>query len=569
VGGILITAGCNIKEKNKEMFSPNADIVMINGKIITVNNDFDIEEAIVIKANKILAVGSNKQIKQFIGKQTRVIDLRERSVLPGFEDSHIHFLSTAAQKGTIDLHPSTTPNMETLLGRVRQKAARLPEGAWILGRGWDQDKMEWKGKWDRPYKWPTKKDLDKVAPNNPVYLIRVCGHIAVVNSKALEIAKITNYTSQPEGGQIDKYPKSGEPTGILRESAKDLVEKVIPPKELRPSYDDLQKMTELVIANGITCIEEPGLDKWGVKLYQEALEKGELPIRVNILLNSDLLDEVVKKGISSPYPIDAQKLRICGIKFFADGSLEGRTAALKEPYSDDFNTKGILEHGPEWFTEQFTKAHRYGVQCCTHAIGDLANEVVLKANKASYEAVGEKPGKYRDRIEHCQVLSSEIIDAYKEQEMIASIQFSFVTSDAKWAEERVGKERIKWSYAWQKLLDKGIRCCGGSDSPVESFIPLEGIQKIVTRQELGGTPKEGFLPDQALSIKEAIKLYTTDSAYAQWQEDCLGSIEEGKLADLIVLSGDILNTPLDKIAQLQVEFTLIDGMIVYARGKSS
>jgi hypothetical protein len=550
------------------MSSTTADIVMINGKIITVNNDFDVEEAIAIKANKILVVGSNIQIKQFIGKRTKLIDLKGRSVLPGFEDSHIHFLSTAAQKGAMDLYPATTPDMQTFLEKVKQRVARLPEEAWILGRGWDQDKMEWKGKWDRPYKWPTKDDLDKVAPNNPVYLVRVCGHIAVVNSKALELAKITKDTSQPEGGQIDKYPKNEEPTGILRESAMDLVERIVPSKELRPSYDNLQKMIGLTIANGVTCIEEPGLDKWGVELYQQALEKGELPIRVNILLNSDLLEEVVEKGISSPFPIESQKLRICGIKFFADGSLGGRTAALKKPYSDDSNTKGILEHDLEWFTEQFIKAHRYGLQCCTHAIGDLANEEVLKANKASYEVIGEKPGKYRDRIEHCQVLSPEIIDAYKEQELIASIQFSFATSDARWAEERVGKERIKWSYAWRKLLDKDIRCCGGSDSPVETFIPLEGIQKIVTRKELDGTPKEGFLPDQALSIKEAIKLYTLDSAYAQWQEDCLGSIEEGKLADLVVLSGDILNTPPEKIAQLQVELTLIDGKIAYARGKS-
>ena len=511
-----------------------ADIVMIDGRIITVESN--LEEAIAIKDNKILAVGSDLEIKRFIGERTRVIDLEGRSVLPGFEDSHIHLLATAAR--SIDLRPDTTPDMRAFLEKIEEKA--VPEGEWIIGSGWNQDKIEW----GRDYKWPTKEDLDEVAPDNPVYLLRICGHIAVCNSRALELANINRKTPQPEGGWMDKYP-DGELTGILRESAMEQVKREIPVR----SYDDLQRMIELAISNGITCIEEAGLSWREVELYERALERGSLPVRVKILLNSDLLDDAIERGISSPHQI--QKLRICGIKFFSDGSLGGRTAALKEPYSDDPLTSGILEHDLRWFTRQFTKAHSSGLQCSTHAIGDLANEVVLEANKRSYEAIEDEPGRYRDRIEHCQILSPSIIEEYKEQDMIASIQFSFATSDAGWGELRLGRERIEYSYAWRKLLDWGVRCCGGTDSPVETYIPLEGVQNIL---------------ETGLTIEEAIELYTINSAYAQLQDDYLGSLKEGKLADLIVLSGDILNTP---PAKLKVELTMIDGKVVYESRKGS
>ena len=535
-----------------------ADIVMLNGNVITVNKIFDIREAVATKDNTILTVGSNEEVRKLIGNTTKVIDLRGRSVLPGFEDSHAHFIQTATQYGGLYLGPETTPSMDVLLRKVRERVKEKARGYWIVGGGWDETKMEWREKWDREHRFPTKEDLDSVAPENPVYLFRICGRVAAFNSAALWLAGINKDTPQPIGGKIDAY-ENGDLTGIMRDlpAMRMVGGRIVTDAFWPSSYDEFKRGVGIAISHGITCVEEAGLlGRRGLDFYRSVLKDDEVPIRVNILLDPELLEDAISEGIKSPHTIYDSKLRICGVKFFCDGLLSERGAALKEPYSDKPDTRGFFRSDLEWLTDKFTKAHRQGLQCCTHAIGDLANEVVLKANKTSYEEIKEEPGRYRDRIEHCDMLPPEIIDAYKDQRMIASIQFSFASSYARWVKYRVGPERIKWTFPWRKLMEKEIRCCGGTDTPMDTFIPLEGIQRIVTSVDE---------VDSCLTIKEAIRLYTIDSAYAQWQEDCLGSIEEGKLADLIVLSGDILNTPPGKISELKLEMTMIGGEIVYTR----
>jgi hypothetical protein len=522
-----------------------ADAVFLNGKILTVDKDFNIAEAVAVKGNRILRVGSDGEIKKLAGPKTRVVNLRGRAVLPGFEDSHIHFLSLAAIENQIDL--SQANNIQELTDLVKEKDASMHRGFWILGRGWDQERMEW----DREYGWPTKEDLDFT--DKPVLLFRICGHIAVANSKALEIAGMDKNT-EVEGGIIDRY-SDGEPTGVLREKAIDLITSEIPVEAFKPSLNDLHRMTEKALANGITCIEETGTDLEDVNIYRTAVETGVIELRVNLLLDHSLIDLCAKSGITSPRDIEKGRLRICGIKFYADGSLGGRTAALKEPYSDDPSNYGVLHMDAQQMTELFTKAHKAGLQCCTHAIGDRAIETVLKANRESYEVLDMSEGSLRDRIEHCQIMDEDLIEGMKRQDMIASIQFSFAASDSPWAEGRVG-ERIKTSYAWKTLMEKGIRCCGGTDAPVESYVPLEGIEKIVLRRDN---------PSRSLTLEQAIKLYTIDGAYAQWQESYLGSLEEGKLADLVVLSGDIMETESSAISELMVDMTMVDGKIVYER----
>jgi hypothetical protein len=523
----------------------SADVVFLHGSVITVDERFSVKEAIAIKGKRIMKTGSDREIRRLVGPKTRVVDLKGRALMPGFEDSHIHFLSLALLENQIDL--SEAKSLNDLITTVREKDAVIPKGSWVLGRGWDQEKIDW----DRDYRWPAKKDLDFT--EKPVLLFRVCGHIAVVNSKALEIAGIDGDTEVSDGdGVIDRY-QNGELTGVLRERAIELVTSKIPIEALKPSMSDLYAMNKKALSKGITCIEEAGADLDDLSIYRSAFSRSMMDLRVNLLLNSEFLDFCIENNIRSPYDIVKERLRICGIKFYADGSLGGRTAALREPYSDDPSTRGVLLMDVQQLTEAFTKAHNPGLQCCTHAIGDRAIKTTIEANEKSYRILNLNTGTFKDRVEHCQIMDEELINSMKKQDMIASIQFSFATSDSPWAAERIG-ERIESSYAWRALIDSSIRCCGGTDAPVETFVPLEGIEKIVTRGD-----------GQALTIEEAIRLYTIDSAYAQWQESYLGSLEEGKLADLIVLSDNILAVEPARVSELMVDLTMIDGKIVYER----
>ena len=538
---ILIFTACKAPINNIDNY---ADIVLFNGNIITVDRNFNIYEAIAIKNNKILNVGNYKKIESLIGPKTFLFDLKGKSALPGFIDSHIHFLMTLQTSKYINLRPENITTLDDLLHKIKERSLHVNPGEWIIGFGWDQDKIVWPE--NREYRWPTKKDLDTVAPNNPVILFRIGGHSAVVNSFALKLAKIDNNTKSIAGGEITKF-KNGELTGILKENAINMVSKFIP--EINITSKELEKFCYLVLSKGLTNIEEANLTTNGLNFYKEAFYNGEVPIRVNSLLSANELDYLIENRIKTPYDVIPQRLRICGVKFFADGALGERTAALKQPYSDDPENFGMLIKPENWFVNMFTKAHSHGIQTATHAIGDLATEVILKANYISYLKLGKRQGLYRDRIEHCQVLSPPLIAKFSKQNIIASIQFSFWSSDKFWAEERLGSDRIKYAYAWNELLNKKIMVSGGTDSPVETYIPFEGLENIV---------KESGIP-----IKEAIKFYTYNAAYASFQEQYLGSLEKGKLADLIVLSNNILTIPTEEISELQVIMALINGKIVH------
>jgi hypothetical protein len=544
---ILLLISCLCFTACNEPINSNsgwADIVLYNGNIITVDNKFNVYEAIAIKNKKILNVGSNKVIKPLIGPHTILFDLNGKSVLPGFIDSHIHFLATIETSKYIDVKADNIKTFNNLLIKIKEKVLRTNSGEWIIGFGWDQDKILWPEK--RTYKWPTKEDLDKVAKNNPVILYRIGGHSVVVNSLALKIANIDKNTKNPAGGEIVKY-KNGELTGILKETAINLVSQVIP--KINITFSELEKYCYLALSNGLTNIEEANLTINALNFYKEALQNKKLLIRVNALINSKELDYLIENNIQSPYDVIDRWLRICGVKFFADGALGERTAALREPYADDLENKGMLINSEDWFINMFTRAHSNGIQTATHSIGDLASEIILSANYISYRNLGKKLGTYRDRIEHCQVLSPDLIERFKKQNMLASIQFSFWSSDKAWAEKRLGKERLKYAYAWNELLKKNILISGGTDAPVETYIPLEGLENIVK--------------DSNVPIKEAIKFYTYNAAYASFQEKYLGSLEKGKIADIIVLNNNILKTLKEDISDLQVIMTILDGKIVY------
>jgi predicted amidohydrolase YtcJ len=521
-----------------------ADIIFINGTILSVDKNFNTFKALAIKGQKILKVGNYKNIKPYIGPATTLFNLHGKTVLPGFIDSHIHFLMTLQTLKYIDLKPGKVRTLDDIIFKIKERAMLAKPDEWIIGFGWDQDKLIWPR--NRQYKWPTRFDLDRGAPKNPVIIFRIGGHSAVVNSLALKLAHIDNSTNNPKDGIIDRF-KNGITTGLLKEKAINLVSQLIP--EINFTDDELERFCYLSLSKGLTNIEEANLSINALNFYKKAFNKGKIPIRVNALINSKEMDYLIENHITSPYEIIPKHLRICGVKFFADGGLGERTAALKEPYNDDPKNSGMLMASENWFVQMFTKAHKYKLQTATHAIGDLASEVILRANYISYNKLGQKQGFYRDRIEHCQVLSPTLIEQFKIQNIIASIQFSFYSSDKSWVLNRLGPERMKYAYAWNTLLQKGIILSGGTDSPVESYIPLEGIKNIVQ--------------DSHVTLEEALKLYTYNAAYASFQENYLGSLEPGKLADIVVLSKNILNIPFENISKTDVYMTLIDGKIVY------
>jgi hypothetical protein len=423
--------------------------------------------------------------------------------------------------------------------------------------------MVWNGKWKRDYKWPTRWDLDSVSPENPVFLARVCGHIAVANTSALKLAQVNKNTPDPTGGKIDRENETNEPTGILRDTAMELVNKVIP----KPSHEELKTVIKLAMKNalkfGVTSIEEAGVSWEYVNLYKELYESGELCIRMNVLMDASSIEDVIKRGIKSPYFIRENWLKIAGVKIFADGSLGGRTAYLKEDYDDKQGWRGLPQYTQEELDRIIIKANEAGLQVAVHAIGDAANEMVLKSFERSKKNLGERYEKLRNRIEHCSVLNSEIIKKYKELNVIASIQLSFATSDMAWAEHRVGCERIKYTYAWRKLLNKEIKCIGGTDCPVEVLDPILGLHRVVTRKEINEESQNGWHPEESLTAKEALCLITRDAAYGTFEEGMKGTIEVGKLADLVVLSQNILSINPEGILSTKVEMTIVGGKVLY------
>jgi len=512
-------------------------------------------EALAIDGNRIIAIGTTQEIKKFVGPQTVVKKLEGKTVLPGFEDSHIHFLDFGLSLTQVNL--GDVKSLTEFLGRVEKAASTTPRGKWILGGGWDQNKMA-------ELRYPTRWDLDKVSPNNPVFLSRTCGHACVVNSYALKEAGITKDTPNPPRGAIDREERTGEPTGILREaSAIKMIENVIPP----PTFEDRRRAIKAAMheafRTGVTSVLEPGTDREMIDTYTEMARAGELDIRVNMLVRAQLLKDLEERRFDSQLFARDHRLQILGLKILQDGSLGASTAALKRPYSDVSGSRGIIMYRQRDLNKLVERAHAAGFPVAIHAIGDRACEMALNAIETAQKRL---PGeRYRDRIDHCQVLNPTLIRRLAQLKLIASIQLSFATSDMYWAEKRLGRKRIEWSYAWRKLVDSGITCAGGTDCPVEVIDPLIGIQRIATRQEINGYPPGGWRPQERLTVEEALRLVTVNAAYATSEEGVKGSIEPGKLADLVVLSDNPLRAPISSIKDIKVLMTVVDGKIVYQR----
>jgi predicted amidohydrolase YtcJ len=517
-----------------------ADLALINGNIITINPSRPQAQAVAIKNSRIIKVGENAEIESLIKKSTKVFDLNRKTVIPGLIDTHIHMAGFGKTLTEISLRG--VRSVKEMQDKLKKRVEKTEEEEWILGRGWDQDRLKEK-------RYPTRWDLDELSPNNPVVFTRVCGHVCVVNSRALEKAGITAETTPPSGGKIDKDSKTGEPTGILRENAMDLVHRIIP----KPSEHQLMKACRLAcqkaVEAGLTSVHWIINSEAEIRTIQKLRAQKELPLRVYILIPVELLDHLVGLGLSTGFGDDM--VRIGGVKILADGSLGARTAALHASYSDDPSTRGMMLYKEEKLEELMMKAHRAGLQLAIHAIGDRAVDVVLTALEKTLKEIPRED--HRHRIEHASVLSKTLIRRMKKLGVIASVQPHFVVSDF-WVADRLGPKRARWTYPFKTLIQDGVPTVAGSDCPVEPVRPLLGIQAAVSRKSF---------PEEQISVDKALRMYTIDAAFASFEEYAKGSIEVGKLADLVVLSRDPRGVPPDEIKDTVVEMTFVGGRMVH------
>ena len=542
-----------------------ASLVLVNGRIATMDEKNPRVEALVISGERIVYAGEDETAKGYVTKETEDIDLKGRLVLPGFNDAHLHFLGGGLNFLRVDLRDCRS--FEEIGERVKEKVNKMKPGSWILGRGWDHTLFN-------QGKWPDKTFLDKIAPQNPVYLKRIDGHVGWANSLTLQLSNIDRNSSSPEGGTIIRDALSGEPTGILLENAMQLVESMIP----KPSFEEqtlaIKEAVKEANRFGITSIQDNS-DLEVIEVYKKLLEKGELKVRVSEWLPLELVKKPEElKQIVQSFPEQTNLLRPGLLKIMADGTLGSRTAFLFESYSDEPGKSGVLLHEDEELEEMVSLADESGFQVGIHAIGDKANHIVLDI----YEKIhGLNPQiEKRHRIEHCSLLKEADIPRFAKSGIVASVQPGFWSSDKKWLEQRLGKERMKGAYPFKSLLNSGTVLAFGTDWPVESLNPMIGFFSAVMREvgarravplphSAGTVETHGHASLQNLTIEQAIRAYTLDSAYAEFQENEKGSLEIRKLADLVVLSKDIFNIPAEEILETEVEMTILGGKIIFTR----
>lgn len=523
-----------------------------NGKIFTVNEKQPHAECVIVEGNKIIFVGSNKESKKMMDADTKIIDLNGRLMLPGFNDNHVHFISGGFYLLGIDLRPAiSTSEFKSILKSYSEKYP----GKWITGGYWDHEKWEIKN-------LPTKEMIDEVVSDQPVFVDRLDGHMAVANSYALKLSGITKYTQSPEGGLIVKDPKTGEPTGVLKDNAMSLINNLIPEPTDEENYSALIVALDEAKKLGITSVQDITYQD-ALTTFQKAKDEGKLTCRIFTRWPIADYDYLIKNHLSIGSGDDL--IRFGSLKAFADGSLGSSTAWFFEKYEQDTSTFGlpmdiITDGSLEKWSLDADKNH---LQLSVHAIGDRANSYMLDL----YEKIAKENPKWdrRFRIEHSQHVRFDDIKRFSELGVIASVQPYHCIDDGVWAEKRIGKERIKYTYPFKSFLEAGVKLCFGTDWYVAPLNPLLGIYAAVTRRTLDNKNPDGWIPEQKISIEDAIKCYTLNSAYASFEENIKGSIEVGKLADLIVLSEDILSIDPIKIKDVVVDMTVFDGKIVFKR----
>ena len=528
-----------------------ADLIVVNARVYTADDARPLVEAFAVRDGKVAFVGSSREARALAGDATQVVDLDGRTVIPGMVDAHAHYAGLAQTLSTVDL--MGVPSYDELIARVRARAAALPKGTWVQGRGWDQN--QW-----ADGQFPTHEALSAAVPDHPVYLTRVDGHAALVNSAAMRAANLTRTTRDPSGGRILKAA-NGDPTGVLIDRAQGLVSRVIPPETRDDTRRALLEAQSVMHRWGLTGVHDAGAGRAMIELYEEMARAGELDLRLYAMIADDSAAIAHFMSVGPRSSLHNGRLWVRSIKLYSDGALGSRGAALLEPYSDDPGNSGLLISPLEHIRDVAERALARGFQVNSHAIGDRGNRIVLDAYE---QALDKMPhADHRFRIEHAQILHYSDIPRFAQLGVIPSMQASHQTSDMYWAGKRLGPERLLGAYAWRSLLNTGVIIPNGSDFPVEYVNPLISFHAAIARQDANDYPVGGWYPDQRMTRDEALKSMTLWPAYSAFQEDELGSLTVGKHADFVVLDQDIMRVPAELVLSTKVLTTYVGGRVVY------
>jgi hypothetical protein len=532
-----------------------ADFIIQNAHIWTVDPSRPEAEALAILGDRIVAVGSKLQVDAWRGPHTRVVNAAGKRLLPGFNDAHVHFMDGGSQLDNVELNDATSP--QEFARRIRERAAKTAKGGWLLGGDWDETK------WN-PAELPTKELIDPATPETPVAVNRYDGHMILANSVALELAGITARTPDPAGGLIVR-DRQGNPTGALKDAAMDLLFKAVPP----PSHDQrrhaIERALEHAASVGVTSVQNMNPDYADIAIYSELLDEGKLTTRIYAAPLVTQVDDQVKIGVRRAF--GGPYLRIGAVKAYADGSLGSATAYFFEPFSDQPGNRGLLSDEMQPISlmrDRMMRADAAGLQICTHAIGDAGISTILDIYEEIEKAHGSRDRRWR--IEHAQHMAAKDFDRFAQLHVIASVQPYHAIDDGRWAERRIGHDRSSRTYAFRTFLDHGVRLALGTDWNVAPLNPMLTLYAATTRATLDGKNPNGWFPEQKLTIKEAVEAYTMGSAYAEFQENEKGSITPGKLADMVLLSDDVLDIDPVKIRDVKVLKTWVGGKLTYDGG---
>src|SRR5574341_808676 len=533
---------------------PAADLIITHAKVWTVDKSRPTAEAVAVLGERIVAVGTREEVAAWQGPGTRVIDAGGKLLVPGFNDAHVHFVTGGMQLDSVDLKDADT--QEEFARRIGERAQATPEGEWILGGDWDHERWS-------PAELPTRQLIDAVTPATPVFVNRYDGHMALANSVTLRLARVTARTPDPPGGTIVRDAQ-GNPTGVLKDAAMGYVQKVIPPLTREQRTKVVKRALGHAASLGVTSVQDMNPEYADIAVYSELAEKGELTARIYAAPLEPQWNDQAKIGIRRAF--GSSYLRLGALKGYADGSLGSTTAYFFEPYDDAPGSRGLLssEMRPlPAMRGRMMKADEAGLQLCIHAIGDQGISMILDLFQDVVQAHGERDR--RLRIEHAQHMAAKDFERFAKLNVIASMQPYHAIDDGRWAEKRIGPERIQRTYAFHSMLDHGVRLAFGSDWNVAPLSPMLGIYAAVTRATLDGKNPQGWVPEQKISGAEAVEAYTMGSAYAEFQEKEKGSITPGKLADMVILSEDIMSIRPEDIRGVKVERTFVGGRVVYER----
>ncbi len=525
-------------------------IAVVNAKIWTGESEQPWAQALLARDGRLVVVGSNEAVREQLPQDIRLIDAGGRLLTPGFIDAHVHFLTGGFRLASVQLRDARTP--QEFIARIRDFAAGVPEGTWILGGDWDHE--QWGGT------LPHRSWIDSVTARHPVWVSRLDGHMALANSLALKRAGITAATPEVAGGSIVR-DKNGEPSGIFKDNAMDLIWPHVPDAPGHIKDRALQAAMSYVARQGVTSVHSMGT--WDdLAVYERARNRGKLRTRIYAVVPlsswQKLRDKVERDGRGDAW------LRIGGLKGFVDGSLGSHTAAFFEPYSDAPDNSGLLLIEPDLLFERVAAADRAGLQVMVHAIGDRANDMLLTLFQRVRTQNGERDRRFR--IEHAQHLRAQDIARFARLDVIASMQPYHAIDDGRWAERVIGAERCRTTYAFRSLLENGARIAFGSDWFVAPPTPLEGIYAALTRRTLDGKHPGGWVPEQKISLEQALRGYTAAGAFAGFEEDTRGTLTPGKLADFVVIDRDLFAIPAEQIREARVDLTVVGGRVVFERG---